>query len=91
MTLFPVNPALLPALGTGILRCQQTAANSLFLAEKDTLAKMESFTMDDAAPSFCIGHHESNRSYAVTSDVVRKAHEANVRLFPAVALYCDVN
>jgi len=47
--------------------------------------------MDDAAPSFCIGHHESNRSYAVTSDVVRKAHEANVRLFPAVALYCDVN
>lgn len=52
---------------------------------------MDSFSMDDAVPSFCIGHHESNRSYAVTSDVVRKAHDCNVRLFPAVTPYRDVN
>lgn len=47
--------------------------------------------MDDAAPGFCVGHHESNRSYAVSSDVVRKAHESNVRLFPAAPPYGDVN
>lgn len=47
--------------------------------------------MNDAAPSFCVGHHESNRSYAVTSDVVYKAHESNVRLFPAASPYDNVN
>lgn len=52
---------------------------------------MDSFSTDDAAPSFCIGQHESNRSYAVTSDVVRKAHESNVRLLPAGSTYGDVN
>ena len=47
--------------------------------------------MEDAVPSFCIGHHESNRSYAVTPGVVRKAHESNVRLFPAASPYGDIN
>lgn len=36
--------------------------------------------MEDTVPSFCVGHHETNRSLLVTAEVVRKAHESNVCL-----------
>ncbi|KAJ5636218.1 uncharacterized protein N7484_009531 [Penicillium longicatenatum] len=32
---------------------------------------------EDAGPSFCIGHHEANRSIAVTPQVIQKVHESN--------------
>lgn len=41
---------------------------------------MDSFSMEDTVPSFCVGHHETNRSLPVTAEVVRKAHESNVCL-----------
>lgn len=38
-------------------------------------------TSEDAAPTFCIGHHETNRSLTVTPQVVRAVHESNVSCF----------
>lgn len=40
---------------------------------------MDSYsTAEDAGPTFCIGHHEADRSLPVTPQVVRRAHESNV-------------
>lgn len=39
---------------------------------------MEDYSHDDAAPSFCIGQHESNRQAPVTPWLIYKAHESNV-------------
>lgn len=39
---------------------------------------MENYASDDPGPAFLIGHHESNRSTAVTTDTIFKVHEANV-------------
>ena len=33
---------------------------------------------EDAGPSFCIGHHEVDRSVFVTPQMIRKVHESNV-------------
>lgn len=33
---------------------------------------------EDPGPSFCVGHHETNRSVFVTPQVVRRVHESNV-------------
>ncbi|CAL5870947.1 uncharacterized protein PFLUO_LOCUS5189 [Penicillium psychrofluorescens] len=37
---------------------------------------MDSYS-EDAAPPFCIGHHEPNRQVPVTAKVVRHVHESN--------------
>ncbi|KAJ5587310.1 uncharacterized protein N7459_003075 [Penicillium hispanicum] len=40
---------------------------------------MDSYSAsEDAAPSFCIGQHETNRSLSVTPQVVQRVHESNV-------------
>jgi hypothetical protein len=39
---------------------------------------MENYASDDPGPAFLIGHHESNRSMAVTTDTIFKVHESNV-------------
>lgn len=33
---------------------------------------------EDVAPSFCIGHHETNWLVSVTPQLVRQVHESNV-------------
>ena len=40
---------------------------------------MESPENDDYVPPFYIGQHESKRLRPVTDEVVRRAHECNVR------------
>lgn len=35
---------------------------------------------DDPGVTFCVGHHEPNRSLVVTPQVVSRAHESNVSL-----------
>ncbi|KAJ5697690.1 hypothetical protein N7488_011374 [Penicillium malachiteum] len=39
---------------------------------------METHHVAEDAPSFCIGHHEANRSVFVTNQVIHKVHESNV-------------
>lgn len=43
---------------------------------------------EDAGPSFCIGHHEANRSIAVTPQVIQRVHESNVSLSWGWTLFC---
>ncbi|KAJ5152393.1 hypothetical protein N7492_010688 [Penicillium capsulatum] len=39
---------------------------------------MESYNpSEDAGPTFCIGHHETNRSVSVTPQMVQRVHESN--------------
>ncbi|CAI7627171.1 unnamed protein product [Penicillium pancosmium] len=38
---------------------------------------MENYASDDPGPAFLIGHHESKRSMAVTTDTIFKVHESN--------------
>jgi protein arginine N-methyltransferase 5 len=40
---------------------------------------MDSYSAsEDPGPTFCIGHHEANRSVAVTPQMIRRVHETNV-------------
>ncbi|KAJ5690303.1 hypothetical protein N7462_004695 [Penicillium macrosclerotiorum] len=39
---------------------------------------MDSYSgSEDSGPTFCIGHHETNRTLAVTPQVVQRVHESN--------------
>jgi len=40
---------------------------------------MDSYSAsEDPGPTFCIGHHEANRSVTVTPQMIRRVHETNV-------------
>lgn len=44
------------------------------------IANMDNYSAsEDAGPTFCIGHHGTNRSLSVTAQMIRRVHESNVR------------
>jgi hypothetical protein len=44
---------------------------------------MDSYSAsEDPGPTFCIGHHEANRSVTVTPQMIRRVHETNVGSYP---------